>query len=104
MSSSFKAPCRTHEFSAARRTPPALRSGTQPRPPPATHIGERGIPQTPLLVAVPFTQESQFPQLSGARIVRIAAHPDALGMGYGSRAVELLTQYYQGDIELVDDR
>ena len=31
-------------------------------------------------------QESRFAQLSGARIVRIASHPDALGMGpWGGR-------------------
>lgn len=43
-------------------------------------------------------QDHDFGQLSGARIVRIATHPDYHRMGYGSRAVELLVKYYQGDI------
>ena len=43
-------------------------------------------------------QEPNFAQLSGARIVRIAAHPELQRMGYGSRALELLTKYYSGDI------
>ncbi|MCE3049640.1 hypothetical protein HAX54_045455, partial [Datura stramonium] len=37
-----------------------------------------------------------FPSLSGARIVRIAAHPSAMKLGYGSAAVELLTRYFEG--------
>ena len=43
-------------------------------------------------------QESDFASLSGARIVRVAVHPDLQHMGYGSRAVDLLTHYYQGDL------
>ena len=42
-------------------------------------------------------QDSEFPALSGARIVRIAVHPDLTRGGYGSRAVELLGKYYQGE-------
>ena len=45
-------------------------------------------------------QDETFAQLSGARIVRIATHPNAQGRGYGSRAMEQLLKYYQG--ELVD--
>ena len=41
-------------------------------------------------------QDDNFPQLSGARVVRIATHPDYQRMGYGGRALELLAQYYQG--------
>lgn len=41
-------------------------------------------------------QDDDFASLNGARIVRIAAHPDYIGMGYGARAVELLEQYYKG--------
>lgn len=41
-------------------------------------------------------QDNVFPSLSGARIVRIAVHPSALRLGYGSAAVSLLTSYYQG--------
>lgn len=37
-----------------------------------------------------------FPSLSGARIVRIATHPSAMKLGYGSAAVELLTRYFEG--------
>lgn len=40
--------------------------------------------------------DKHFSSLSGARIVRIAVHPDYQGMGYGGRAMELLEQYYQG--------
>ena len=43
-------------------------------------------------------QESSFAQLSGARVVRIAVHPDCMGMGYGSRALELLKRHYQGEL------
>lgn len=43
-------------------------------------------------------QDDQFAALSGARIVRVATHPNYMGMGYGSRAVELLTDYYAGKI------
>ncbi|XP_062513855.1 RNA cytidine acetyltransferase-like [Corticium candelabrum] len=43
-------------------------------------------------------QDSQFGQLSGVRIVRIATHPDLQGMGYGSCALELLKQYYKGEV------
>jgi N-acetyltransferase 10 len=39
-------------------------------------------------------QDSDFAKLSGARIVRIATHPDAQRMGYGSRALELLIQHF----------
>ena len=43
-------------------------------------------------------QDPEFPALSGARVVRIAAHPDMHRAGYGSRALELLRRYYQGDL------
>jgi N-acetyltransferase 10 len=43
-------------------------------------------------------QEPDFASLSGARVVRLAVHPDLTRMGYGSRALDLLTHYYQGDI------
>ncbi|KAL5006527.1 hypothetical protein ScPMuIL_015333 [Solemya velum] len=43
-------------------------------------------------------QDPDFPGLSGARVVRIATHPDYQGMGYGSRAIQLLKQYYEGKI------
>lgn len=43
-------------------------------------------------------QDEDFPSLSGARIVRIATHPDYQKMGYGTRALDLLTKYYEGKI------
>lgn len=48
-------------------------------------------------------QDDGFAQLSGARVVRIATHPDAVKMGYGSRAIELLAQYYQGQLVTFDE-
>jgi len=48
-------------------------------------------------------QDNNFPQLSGARIVRIATHPDYQRMGYGQRAIDLLQRYYQGNIVGVND-
>ncbi|KAK4366831.1 hypothetical protein RND71_014711 [Anisodus tanguticus] len=39
-----------------------------------------------------------FPSLSGARIVRIATHPSAMRLGYGSAAVELLSRYFEGQL------
>ncbi|CAM9579055.1 unnamed protein product [Scytosiphon promiscuus] len=41
-------------------------------------------------------QDGQFAGLSGARVVRIATHTDVQKMGYGSRAIDLLTKYYEG--------
>uniref|UniRef100_A0A7S3ZH00 RNA cytidine acetyltransferase n=1 Tax=Lotharella globosa TaxID=91324 RepID=A0A7S3ZH00_9EUKA len=48
-------------------------------------------------------QDTSFAGLSGARIVRIAVHPKLTRMGYASRAVELLTAYYSGDIVSLDE-
>jgi N-acetyltransferase 10 len=41
-------------------------------------------------------QDEEFAGLSGARVVRIATNPDYMGMGYGSRALELLRDYFEG--------
>lgn len=43
-------------------------------------------------------QDNDFPRLAGARIVRIATHPDYQGLGYGQRAMRLLKDYYEGKI------
>ncbi|KAK8653530.1 hypothetical protein V6N13_127525 [Hibiscus sabdariffa] len=43
-------------------------------------------------------RDPDFPSLSGARIVRIATHPSAMRLGYGSAAVELLARYYEGQL------
>ncbi|KAH3676167.1 hypothetical protein WICMUC_002189 [Wickerhamomyces mucosus] len=49
----------------------------------------------PWLVSQQF-QDEEFASLSGARVVRIATNPDYSGMGYGSRALELLRDYFEG--------
>lgn len=49
----------------------------------------------PWLVSQQF-QDSDFAGLSGARVVRIATNPDYGNMGYGSRAMQLLTEFYEG--------
>ncbi|KAH8813187.1 GNAT acetyltransferase 2-domain-containing protein [Xylogone sp. PMI_703] len=49
----------------------------------------------PWLVSQQF-QDEDFAGLSGARVVRIATNPDYIGMGYGSRALELLNDFYEG--------
>ncbi|CAH7687422.1 GNAT acetyltransferase 2-domain-containing protein [Phakopsora pachyrhizi] len=41
-------------------------------------------------------QDEDFPSLSGARIVRIATHPDCCRMGYGTRAIEMLDSFFSG--------
>lgn len=45
-------------------------------------------------------QDDEFASLSGARIVRIATNPEYSNMGYGSKALELLVDYY--DRKLTD--
>ncbi|KAF1744835.1 hypothetical protein MXB_1693 [Myxobolus squamalis] len=39
--------------------------------------------------------ERDFAHLKGVRIVRIATHPDYTQMGYGTRAIELLSNYFE---------
>lgn len=41
-------------------------------------------------------QDTEFPRMTGIRIVRIAVHPNYTKMGYGSRALQLLSEYYEG--------
>ncbi len=41
--------------------------------------------------------------MSGVRVVRIATHPDFQRMGYGSRALQLLIEYYQGKLTSLDE-
>lgn len=45
-----------------------------------------------------FYQDNEFPNLSGVRVVRIATHPECNRMGYGTRALQLLTEFYEGKI------
>ena len=47
-------------------------------------------------------QDRKFGQLNGIRIVRIATHPSAQGRGYGSRALDLLIKYYEGQLTDAD--
>ena len=49
----------------------------------------------PWLVSQQF-QDEDFAGLSGARIVRIATNPEYTHMGYGSRALSLLVDFYEG--------
>ncbi|KMZ65720.1 hypothetical protein ZOSMA_30G00010 [Zostera marina] len=48
-------------------------------------------------------RDDVFPTLSGVRIVRIAVHPNAMRLGYGSRAVELLVSYYERKMILLNE-
>ncbi|XP_076842110.1 RNA cytidine acetyltransferase [Brachyhypopomus gauderio] len=48
-------------------------------------------------------QDPDFGGLSGGRVVRIAVNPDYQGMGYGTRALQLLQRYYEGQFPLLDE-
>ncbi|XP_054263495.1 RNA cytidine acetyltransferase [Macrosteles quadrilineatus] len=48
-------------------------------------------------------QDQDFPSLAGARVVRIATHPDYQSMGYGTRALNLLKDYYELKITSLDE-
>ncbi|QDZ23803.1 RNA cytidine acetyltransferase [Chloropicon primus] len=48
-------------------------------------------------------QDAEFPKLSGARVVRIATHPDITGGGYGSKALQLIKLYFEGGMQGLDD-
>ncbi|KAL1326891.1 hypothetical protein HN51_037015 [Arachis hypogaea] len=48
-------------------------------------------------------RDTVFPSLSGARIVRIATHPSAMRLGYGSQAVDLLIRYYEGQLTPISE-
>lgn len=43
-------------------------------------------------------QDDSFASLNGIRIIRIATHPNAQNKGYGSRTLELLLKYYDGEL------
>lgn len=43
-------------------------------------------------------QDDSFAGLSGARVVRIATHPDYMNMGYGARALQQLQDYFEGKL------
>ncbi len=48
-------------------------------------------------------QDDDFAGLSGARVVRIAVHPDYAKMGYGSRALQALNSFYSGELLNLDE-
>merc|ERR1712071_154645 len=57
---------------------------------------------------IPWTLNQQFlnddfPKLSGARIIRIATHTSYQGMGYGSRALQLLEKYYEDNMINIEE-
>lgn len=57
----------------------------------------------PWLVSQQF-QDSEFAGLSGSRVVRIATNPEYLNMGYGSRALQLLADFYEGKFTSLSER
>lgn len=64
-------------------------------------IKQRGVKPSGDLI--PWTiseqfQDNQFPRLYGARIIRIASHPSAIKMGYGSKALEILSKFFEGQL------
>ncbi|BGP27878.1 nucleolus protein [Rhodotorula toruloides] len=48
-------------------------------------------------------QDDDFASLSGARVVRIAVHPDYAKMGYGSRTLQALNSFYSGELLNLDE-
>ncbi|KAK6505469.1 N-acetyltransferase 10 [Arthrobotrys musiformis] len=56
----------------------------------------------PWLVTQQF-QDEDFATLSGARVVRIAVNPEYTKMGYGSRALQLLQDFYEGKFASLDE-
>lgn len=56
----------------------------------------------PWLISQQF-QDPEFASLSGARIVRIATVPEYSKMGYGSQALNLLTEFYEGKFANLDE-
>ena len=52
---------------------------------------------TPWIVGQQF-QDTTFPRLSGGRVVRVAVHPDLMRAGYGSRAVQAVVEYFEGQL------
>lgn len=47
--------------------------------------------------------DKDFSKLAGARVVRIATHPNYQRMGYGKRALKLLKDYYKGKFTPIDE-
>ncbi|KAF3919568.1 hypothetical protein ABW20_dc0102727 [Dactylellina cionopaga] len=49
-------------------------------------------------------QDEDFATLSGARVVRIATNPEYTKMGYGTRALKLLEEFYEGKFASLDEK
>ncbi|CAH8471404.1 unnamed protein product [Heterobilharzia americana] len=67
------------------------------------HSLSRGLRPSGDLIPWTLSQQfcdANFGELSGARIVRIATHPDYQGLGYGTRALKLLYEYYSNQMDL----
>ena len=47
-------------------------------------------------------QDQEFAHMTSVRIVRIACHPDCQRMGYGTKALQLLSLYYEGKFIKID--
>lgn len=45
-----------------------------------------------------YFQDTSFPELTGARVIRIATHPDLQGMGYGNKALQELEKYFAKEL------
>jgi N-acetyltransferase 10 len=56
----------------------------------------------PWIVSQQF-QDENFASLSGARVVRIATNPDYVSMGYGTRALEQLVDFYDGKLSTLSE-
>lgn len=68
---------------------------------------QRGIKPSGDLV--PWTLSDQFLDrslfdLMGSRIIRIASHPAAARMGYGSRSIDILRQFFKNELIQVDHK
>lgn len=48
--------------------------------------------------------DREFAKLSGARIVRIATHPNYQRMGYGKKALQMLKSYYEGKFASLNEK
>jgi N-acetyltransferase 10 len=48
--------------------------------------------------------DREFAKLSGARIVRIATHPNYQRMGYGKKALQMLKGYYEGKFASLSEK
>ncbi len=48
--------------------------------------------------------DDNFPSLSGARVVRIATHPNYQRMGYGKKTMQLLQRYYEMKVPSLAER